>query len=121
MNVQPRIQIFTCPCCGGFIGEAAPISTIVESMNSRVSRRLLERLGRKPGASVSRDAIIDYCYSDDPTGGPERADNVFRVMVCRLRKVIEPYGWTIQCVTGRGPSSDGAGALYRLIPTEARQ
>lgn len=115
MNTQPKLQPCTCPTCGGFIGEAAPIEAVREAVTAPVKRSILSELSRKPGKPVRRDQILTAVYGNRPDGGPERADHVLQVQVSQLRKQIEPFGWTIE--NGRGGS--GNFAQWRLIPLQA--
>jgi DNA-binding response OmpR family regulator len=48
------------------------------------------------GMSLSTDDMIEVLYGDHDDGGPETADNVVSVNVCRLRKRLAPLGMTIQ-------------------------
>lgn len=117
MNAHPRIQTFTCPCCKGFIGEAAPIEQVREYVTAPSRRLILDMLSKRIGAPVLRDNIMSRMYGSRADGGPESGDTVLKVMVSQLRRQIEPYGWTI---TG---SRGGSGELaqWRLIPLEAGQ
>lgn len=115
MNVIARVQQYSCPCCGGFIGEAAPIEQVRESITAPAQRIIFDLLSRSIGYAVRRDAIIDRMYGDRADGGPETADLILKAQVSQLRRRIEPFGWTVSVSRG------GAGHLaqWRLIPTEA--
>lgn len=117
MNAHPRIQTFTCPCCGGFIGEAAPIEQVREFVTAPARRLVLDMLSKRIGSPVHRDAIVDRMYGHRADGGPESGSNVILAIVSQLRRQIEPYGWTIS------QSKGGSGYLaqWRLIPREAGQ
>ncbi|MFN3337244.1 MAG: winged helix-turn-helix domain-containing protein, partial [Thermomicrobium sp.] len=112
-----RIQTFCCPACGGFIGEAAPLDQVMESVTQPSRRLILGMLAKPPGAVVLRDRILDRLYGHRADGGPETGDHVVKAMVSQLRRQIEPFGWTI---TG---SRGGSGNLaqWRLVPREAGQ
>lgn len=111
-----RVKRYSCPCCGGHIGEAASIDSVSDAISSPTRNAILEMLARSIGRPVRRDAMIDRLYGDRADGGPDRAVNILMVQVSRLRREIEPFGWTIS--NGRGGS--GELAQWRLIPTEAR-
>lgn len=115
MNIQPRLQTITCPCCGGFMGEAAPIEAVREAVTSPVKRSIFEELSRQPGQPVSRDVLRTATYAHRRGVAAENADHVLKVQVSQLRRCIEPYGWTIS--TNKGGS--GNLAQWRLIPMEA--
>ena len=110
-----RIQSYCCPACGGHIGEAAPIETVREAVTAPVKKVIFDMLARRVGRAVLKDSIIDAVYGNRADGGPETASTTIQVQVCQLRRIIEPFGWTIS--NSRG----GAGELaqWKLIPTEA--
>ncbi|UHS60590.1 helix-turn-helix domain-containing protein [Agrobacterium vaccinii] len=117
MNHVPQTSQFTCPCCKGFIGEAAPIDAVNDSLSRPILRIILDQLSKRVGRNVRRDAIIEACYADVIDGGPDDAERVFRVNMFNLRKAIKPFGWHIECVGGVGRGQTG-GAFYRLMPAE---
>lgn len=117
MNVVVRVETFTCPCCGGFIGEAAPVEFVLGHGLSESHRKIFSRLSTRLGAEVSSDTLIDTLYSDREDGGPIAARLVLSQLVHTLNKRIEAHGWI---VTSRGRGR-GNQAVYRLIPREARQ
>lgn len=113
MNAHPRVQTFSCPCCGGFIGEAAPIETVVEAEQSWVAKSILQTLSRPVGKRVRRDALIEAVYQlEDEPENPARS---FAVVLSRLRKRLEAFGWMIQREGSKGPAGE-RGAIYRLLP-----
>lgn len=120
MNLIPKTTAFECPCCHGFIGEAAPIDMVMDSMGHPMFVAILAELKKKIGRNVRRSVLIDACYADDDTGGPDDTQRAFHANLSKLRKMIAGYGWHIQCVGGRGRGNFG-GAFYRLIPSEAGQ
>ncbi len=118
MNVQPtRLQVCSCPTCGGFMGEAAPLEAVREKVRMGHQLIILDLLSRRVGILVGSDAIIDAMYSGRRDGGPDKASQVLAVTMNRLKTTIEAFGWTIASV-GRG---SGNKASYRLIPREAGQ
>ena len=110
-----RVQTFTCPCCGGHIGEAAPLSALVEAVSSPTRRAIVELLSARAGRPVMRDAILERVYGGRADGGPDTADKVIMTQVSRLRREIEPFGWTIT----HGKGGSGERAQWKLIPLEA--
>lgn len=117
MNVVARVQSFTCPCCGGFIGEAAGIDQVREAITAPAHRIIFDLLSRSIGSPVMRDRVMERMYGGRADGGPDNAGKVLAVQVSQLRRKLQPFGWTIS------GSSGGVGefAQWRLIPTEARQ
>jgi hypothetical protein len=114
MNVQPRIQSYCCPSCGGFIGEASPIEKVREALTAPSQRLIFDALSRPVGRSVHRETLFSLIYGNRRDGGPDRGEHVLTVHVSQLRRKIEPFGWTI--TASRGGS--GNLAQWRLIPTE---
>ncbi len=117
MNAVPKIQSFSCPCCGGFIGEAAPIDQVRQFVTAPGRRLILDMLSRSPGSPVHRDLIIGRMYAGRSDGGPDSGAQVVAVTVSQLRRQIEPFGWTVSNSKGGG----GELAQWRLIPREAGQ
>ena len=117
MNAISRIQSYTCPCCQGFIGEAAPIEMVVERIPTGQQKSILEVLSRRMGRSVAKASLMAILFEDRADGGPDGADMVFNVQLSKLRKRVERHGWSI-LTTGGGR---GTSTFYRLLPTEVRQ
>lgn len=113
MNAHHKIQHFSCPTCGGHLGEAAKIDDVRAALTRPAWRTIFDLLARAPGRSVMRDTLIEALYGDRADGGPERADHVIKAHVSQLRRIIEPFGWTI--TVSRGGS--GHLAQWKLIPT----
>lgn len=112
MNIQPRLQTVTCPCCGGFLGEAAPLDAVREKVRMGHQLIILDKLSRRVGRLVSSDDLIDAMYASHADGGPDKANGVLSVSMSRLKQEIAAFGWTIISV-GRG---SGNRASYKLIP-----
>lgn len=117
MNIIPQVQSYTCPCCHGFIGEAAPIDAVLERVARGQQKSILELLSRRVGRTVAKESVLSHLFDDRADGGPDGADRVLAVQLSYLRKFIGRYGWSI-VTTGGGR---GASTFYRLIPTEAGQ
>ena len=115
MNVASRITSYCCPSCGGFIGEAAPLSEVEKHISGH-RLRILHFMATRIGKHVSRGDIEAHLYDGRKDGGPMRSAAVVHVEIGRLRNAIAPFGWTITAGNGRGARS-----LYRLIPLEAGQ
>lgn len=115
METNSRMQVCTCPTCGGSIGEAAPINAVRDAVTAPMRRIIFDTLSRSPGQPVMREVIVSRIYGGRSDGGPDDADHVVKATVSQLRRQIEPFGWTI--THGRGGS--GNLAQWRLIPTVA--
>jgi DNA-binding response OmpR family regulator len=116
MNHHHRIASFSCPTCGGHIAEAAGLDAVREAVTAPAQRLIFDMLSKRAGQPVERDRIMSRVYGDRADGGPERGDVVLKVHVSKLRKKLEPFGWTI--TNSRGGS--GNLAQWRLIPTGDR-
>ncbi len=114
MNHIPQTSQFSCPCCGNTIATAAPVDMVKDKISRGHNERIFSLLASRLGRFVSKDAIVEHIYGDDPDGGPDRADHVVSVLVNKLKNSIEPYGWTIKSI-GRG---SGNKAHYSLAPIE---
>lgn len=99
-----------CPCCKGFIGEAAPLEQVRRFVTSVHKVQIFDMLASEPGAPVYRKDVSAALYG-------KAVGNVLAVTVSQLRREIEPYGWTI--TFGKGGNSSLA--QWRLIPVEAGQ
>lgn len=95
----------TCPCCGQPV-DRMPAKGLAELVDG-YRRRIVEELASVYPGSMTMEQLIHALYGDDPEGGPLAADNSISVYNWRIRKVIEPHGWTI-------PLQSKAGAHYRL-------
>lgn len=104
-------QAFCCPCCGGYIGEAAPIADVIARMTGH-KQSVVKALSQSRGMMSTRGRLIETMWS----GAKEPKDviSIFNVVIYRTKVSIELYGWTI-ATPGRG----GDEAIYRLIPLEA--
>ncbi|WP_320196245.1 hypothetical protein RMR10_004540 [Agrobacterium rosae] len=114
MNHVPQTTQYTCPCCKGFIGEAAPIEAVLERVSSGQQKLFLSCLAKRIGQQVSKETIMTRFYSDRRDGGPDNADAIIAVQLSNLRRLIGTFGWSI-ITTGGG---HGTPTFYRLTPTE---
>ncbi len=117
MNIAPRIQSYCCPACGGFIGEAAPIGDVLDSMMDSHRKIILSVLSKKPGRIVDKNRLIEAVYGDRADGGPDSTDSAINVHLHRLRKDLSAFGWSIICI-GRNSGDFGHGGSYKLMPME---
>lgn len=107
MNVVPKTTAFMCPCCKGFIGEAAPLDQVKLAITAPTRRQIFDLLSAEVGKPVMR---ADVLSSLDRKPSPQN----IAVQISKLRDELEAFGWTIT-------NSQGASKLaqWRLIPTEA--
>lgn len=45
--------------------------------------------------ALYKDELFDFCYGDDPEGGPEDPSAIINVEVLRLNRVLRECGWEI--------------------------
>ena len=110
-----QLQAYSCPCCGGNIGSAVPVASILNMLSRGHQFTILQALSEKIGAPKAKADLMSLMFGGRKDGGPEYADNVVAIEIARLRVKIERYGWTIASARpGRGNK-----AIYRLIPLEA--
>lgn len=101
-----------CPCCGSEVdrgykhiaidpkeyviylhGNAIPLT--------KIRFGILQRIVDGHGVPVHWRKITEWTYQDDPNGGPESHNNI-SVQVGNIKKIIEPYGFTIKSSIGYG-------------------
>lgn len=116
MNAHPRIATYQCPCCGGFIGEAAPIDEVKKAVTSPSRRCILDILSEEIGRHRTRREIVAALLENGHCRTTMVSPKTVHVQVCNLRKQIEPFGWTVANSTAVPHA-----AQYRLIPLEAGQ
>lgn len=106
---------YTCPCCRGYIGEAAPIDEVKAAIRSPWQRRIINVLAHPVGRPVMRHRIVNAVYAASGDKAPDTAENSLSTIIVHARKNLEPFGWTI--VTRAG--GRGSEATYTLTPLEA--
>jgi hypothetical protein len=106
---------FTCPACGGYIGEAASIEFVAERLPKGQQTAIFNLLAKRLARPVAKESIIDQLFSDRADGGPESASRVVDTQLAHLRKIVLGYGWMIKRVGG----GRGGQCSYQLIPQEA--
>ena len=97
--------MIVCPCCAGR-GEVADVSPI---HLTPTERRIVAAVERAAHIGIETRDLVDLLYKDEPTGGPERADLVVRVQICRLNKKLAAIGRRVR-------GTHGIGAVYRVVP-----
>lgn len=95
-----------CPCCGKPLDGALPAESLAEVPASPIDRAILATLIEAYPAAVEPHLLLIGVYSNSAKG----AANTLSVHISRLRKTLQPYGWTIPYNSG-GP---GNAARYRL-------
>lgn len=114
MNHVPQTTQYSCPCCKGFIGEAAPIDAVISAENSMVAKRILQALSNPVGQRVPTKDVIKSVWPHNRPADPALS---LRVAMVPLRKRLPQYGWSLITDRSRGINEYG-GSFYRLIPAE---
>jgi DNA-binding response OmpR family regulator len=85
--------------------------------------RLLERLLRADGRSVSTAQAEHAIWGHRPDGGPVTADNVVKVYVSRLRATLREIGAPVRIVSqwGQGYAIERVDSRVEVIPVKARR
>jgi DNA-binding response OmpR family regulator len=100
---------FKCPCCGHQTPTTIQITDLREVCRGRISGRVLALLIEAKGRGITAKALVNLVYADDPDGGPLNATPSMKVIICRLRRNLKPFGWTI-------PKTHAQLGVYRLAP-----
>lgn len=108
-------QAFTCPSCGGFIGEAASVEFVSERLPKGQQTVIFNLLAKRLSRPVAKEAIVDQLFGSRSDGGPDTANRVVDVQLTHLRRNLSNFGWMIK-KTGGG---HGTPTFYRLVPLEA--
>lgn len=82
-----------CPCCGSD-AKTLSASSLEHVPMTASQREIVAMLAKRYPSGMSVDQIADRLYAMNPNGGPDTAHNVVHVQLHRLRKAIEPLGWT---------------------------
>lgn len=93
-----------CPCCNQPINaDRAPMESLREVGLSGTQRRILTILVDANGRYVDKGFMIDTIWGRAAHGGSSDPDSILGTLYARIRKSIEPYGWTIsRDIRGRG-------------------
>jgi hypothetical protein len=111
MTMLHQRQAFTCPCCGGFIGEAAPIEDVIAALTGH-KQSLVKAIAKARGMRADRAALIEAMWRG--AREPTEAVSTFNVMIYRTRIAVEEFGWALL-----SPGRGGDDGVYRLVPKEA--
>lgn len=114
MNTHTRIQQYSCPCCGGRIGEAVSLDIVRAAINRPQFVAMFDTLAKEPGKDVERSAIIKSVYGPSSCW-PKTYPQAISKYLAELRRELEVYGWTI--THANGPKARFH--HHRLIPSEA--
>lgn len=94
-----------CPCCGQTVTPPGRLQALMPELGP-VSGALL-RVLMAADRPLSQRELAERVYAGAVDGGPSAAEQVIAVTARRLRRQIEPLGWTIRSAPWLG---------YRLAP-----
>jgi hypothetical protein len=80
-----------CPCCGTPVN-ALPLEQAMLSLTP-LMQRIVRQVERRPG--ISRAALADAVYADDPDGGPMWAEKTVSVTIAQQRDKLAAAGWQL--------------------------
>ena len=92
--------------------ERNPTTELEDAPLSRGQKNIVDALAASYPRRIYINDLVDNVYAFDPNGGPDGAQNVVRVQISRLRKLLPSFGWTIP-MNNRGAGNHG---YYRLQP-----
>lgn len=67
-----------------------------------LERRLFQALADRFGFHMTRRELVENLYASRDDGGPETAENIIRVVACRLRKKLVATPYEIRSEYARG-------------------
>lgn len=114
MNAQLKTARYSCPCCGGDIGQAADLREVRKAVTQPTALVIFDALSQNAGAPVTRSEILRAVVGAEPRWTQRTSRNIDN-QVSNLRKTLAAFGWTISHMRG----GKGEMANWRLIPTEA--
>lgn len=92
-----------CPCCGAEM-HTPGLAALRHVRVTPFQRKVLDVLINTFPKALSARQLANRVYADDPNGGPENSENCISVYLCRIRKAIQPLGWT---AGARGNEQEG--------------
>lgn len=103
----------TCPCCGGELRDAVPVSALSAVPLPDSERAILDLAIAAYPLGVSTAAIVNSIWGTRADGGPMDTKNGIGVRVYRLNAKIKPLGWRV-CAVGHAFKGR---RLEAIIPT----
>lgn len=101
---------FTCPCCNSQIKAPPDVSSLAE-VGGGLGRQIVKALVAVYPRGLEREQIVERIYAGSQA--PLTVEWVIAVQMGRLRKLLEPHGWTIPRQGGKGGHERG---VYKLVP-----
>ena len=100
-----------CPCCQHPIdGDRLPAMALKHVRFTYIQQRIVDALVEAWPRGLSKHALVEAAYFDDPNGGPDAAENTITTHICHIRTKLPRYGWYIPVNCG----GQGNRARYRL-------
>lgn len=98
-----------CPCCGAQMASPG-LEALRYVTLPRMERRVLDELIDAYPKSLSIQQLVNLVWADDPTGGPDTANNSISVYLHHIRRKLSDFGWS----AGRIPGSYAGVRLWPL-------
>lgn len=100
--------MFECPHCHTKLADPAPLSALADVQLGFHMRNMLDALVKAYPGGITRNKMVDVLYAGAAV--TLTADNIVSVTVIRLRKHLEPHGWTMR----RNRAAPGVEGQYKL-------
>ncbi|MDX8492949.1 winged helix-turn-helix domain-containing protein [Mesorhizobium sp. VK22B] len=91
-----------CPCCGFREGSGNPFQIVRTLRLTRHERAMFQVFAENFGTFLTGPQLVDAMYADDPTGGPDTAENSISVRMKVFREKLRKGGLDIDVRQGRG-------------------
>lgn len=100
-----------CPCCGQEVETGkTPVDALRDAQMGSVPRTIITALAEAYPRAVGAEHLIERVYQGD--NEPAWARSGISVQIYRIRKKIEPFGWTVT----KGRPGRGNTSRYKLEP-----
>lgn len=104
-----------CPCCGHPITAPIQARELAGAFGPTHFRSLSIALAEAYPRALTKDQLLGVMYAG--AREPEGAYEVLKATLPKLRKALQPYGWTVSKSSG-GRGQHGRYRLIKWEPTE---
>lgn len=92
-----------CPVCEREMDGPPDVKALGYAQLAPQERTVLNALIKAYPRAIRIESIISALYGNDPNGGPDDPNQVIRVRIMQLRRLLPHYGWNIpKSGAGRG-------------------
>jgi hypothetical protein len=85
-----------CPCCGQEVTPKGRLQAFAARRQSAPLTGGVLRVLMAARTPIPLRDLVSAVYANDPSGGPDSADQCVRIAIHRLRPQLRDIGWTIQ-------------------------